>query len=407
MRGRIGWSPLIAFILAGCCAPGGPLVRVPPAPDIEAARKENSVIWYTSLRRETAAKLMEAFRRASGIDVRGFHGSDAALKSRFVGEWTGKKAGADLLQLTDPGMFADLKARGLLRRADTPNLLKVPRWLRDSGGFWVASHVVTAVLAYRPDRLKPGSVPRSWSALADARFRNRLIVPDPAESGPAFYWAAAMVRLHGWNFLEALGRNAAAVLPYREAAGRLAAGQAWVSGGLSGEDVWRAGRAGRPVALGIPAEGVPAIPAAAALPEGALHPIAGAAFLDFLLSPPAQRILASDGFYPALPDVRAPAGRTALNRLRLLQLPWERTARSGEKFRRRLGRSLRAAARSGAMFPESPGVAGAPRPAGRRALAHPVEPVPAGLVRGGAHPCGGFGFLTAGLQPFRVSFRSR
>ncbi|MDP6618535.1 MAG: extracellular solute-binding protein, partial [Nitrospinota bacterium] len=318
MRRQIGWFPFFLLFLGGCCAGAGPLVRVPAAPDVRAGLAEKVVNWYTSLRGETAAGLIEAFQEKHSIRVAIFQGSDPALVSRFLRERQGPKANADVLQLTDPGLFAGLKQRGLLRPAEVPNGLKVPSWLRGSGGFWVASHVVTAVLAYRPDRLKTGSVPRSWSDLADARFRNRLIVPDPAESGPAFYWAAAMARLHGWGFLEALGRNAAAVLPYHEAAGGLAAGQAWVSGGLSGEEVWRAGRAGRPVTLGIPAEGVPAIPAAAALPKGAPHPAAGAAFLNFLLSPPAQRILAGDGFYPALPGVRAPAGRTALKRLRLL-----------------------------------------------------------------------------------------
>ncbi|MFQ5691912.1 MAG: ABC transporter substrate-binding protein [Nitrospinota bacterium] len=215
--------------------------------------------------------------------------------------------------------------------------------------------------------------------------------PDPSEGGPAFYWAAAMARLHGWGFLQALGRNAAAVVSYREAAERVAGGRAAVSGGLSGEAVWREGRKGKPVVLGVPAEGVPAIPAATGLPKGAAHPNAGALFLSFLLSPAAQRVLAGDGFYPALVGEAPPAGRVALEKLRLLQLPWERTARRGEALRRRLRRSLAGGASppGSAANPKGPGVGRASsRPRPRSSLEARVRKA---RLPGVSHPCGWFG----------------
>jgi hypothetical protein len=115
-----------------------------------------------------------------------------------------------------------------------------------------------------------------------------------------------------------------------------------VFAGMSGEDVWRVGQANGSIQLVVPQEGVPAVPAAAALPKGSPHPQAGALFLNFLLSPEAQRILSVDGFYPALSNESAPAGRIALQDLRLLQLPWKQTAQRGEDFYRRLRKSLKA-----------------------------------------------------------------
>ena len=376
------------FFLAGCCAPAGPLVKVPPTPDVQSARSEKAVVWYTPLRRETADRLVAAFRKTHRVEVSIVWGTNLELVTHFLEGLRGNKSEVDVLQLTDPGLFANLKKRKLLRQADVPNRLRVPHWMRDPDGFWVAPFVVTAVLAHRADRLKQGKPPRSWRDLADPRFRKRLLLPDPAEGGPAFYWAAAMVRLHGWGFLEALGRNAAAVVPYREAAERIASGGEAISGGLSGEDAWREGQKGKPVVLGIPAEGVPAIPAATALPKGAAHPNAAALFLNFLLSPAAQRILAGDGFYPALPGAAPPAGRIALDKLRLLQLPWEQTAQGGEDFRKKLSRSLKAGAPASVSALQPSRMRPSLQPGTRSAPGRPPNPV---KEVSSSHPCGWFG----------------
>ncbi|MBI2880748.1 MAG: extracellular solute-binding protein [Candidatus Tectomicrobia bacterium] len=380
MLRRKRWPTFLPLLLAGCCASAGPLIKASPTPDVQAARRERAVVWYTSLRRETAGKLIAAFREKHPIDVAVSHGSDVALGSQFLRGVREGRAEVDVLQLTDPGLLAGLKRRGLLREADVPSRLKVPPWLQDPEGFWVATHVQTAVLAYRRDRVQEGSPPRSWRDLADPRFRGRLVLPDPAEGGPAFYWAAAMERLLGRDFLEALGKNAAALVSSQEAGERMASGRQAVFAGVSGEEAWRVGRSGQPVETVVPPEGVPAVPAASALPKGAPHPAAGALFLDFLLSPAAQRVLAEEGFYPALPEAGPPAGRTALDRLRLLQLPWEGTARDGEALRQRLRQTLKAGASAGVP---------APPPALARAPLRPIPPPsPKALPADPPHPCG-------------------
>lgn len=373
------------FFLAGCCAPAGPLVKVPPPPNVVTARAEKTLTWYTPLRRETAQKLATVFRNTVGIEVQIVRGSDLELASRFLQAVREERVEVDVLQLTDPGLIVGLKLGGLLRKAEVPNRLRLPHWMRGSAGFWAAPYVVTVVLGYRADRVKPADRPRSWRDLADARFRKLLVLPDPAEGGPGFYWAAAMARLHGWDFLEALGRNAAAVVPYREAAERMVRSSEAVSGGLSGEDVWRGGEKGGSVVLRIPSEGIPAIPAAVALPRGAAHPQAAMLFLNFLLSAEAQRLLAEDGFYPALPGSAPPPGRIALDKLRLLQVSWERTAKEGDKLRQRLRRSL-----GGGNLVSDSALDSSMRRTSLRLEEGPPTVRPAGLS-GRFHPCGWFG----------------
>jgi iron(III) transport system substrate-binding protein len=355
---------------------------MPPAPDLQAASGEKAVIWYTPLRRETADKIVAAFRARYPINVVTIQDSDVRLAWRFRQANTGKGVKADVLQLTDPGVMADLTERGLLREAAVPNRLNVPPWLRDRENFWVAPYAVTAVLAYRRDDIEAGETPRTWRDLAKPQFRNRLVVPDPGEGGPAFYWAAAMAKLHGWKFLKELGRNSASMVPFYQADAQMSVSKKMVFVGLSGEDVWRVGQARGGVQLVVPQEGVPVVPAAAALPKDSPHPQAGALFLNFLLSP-------ADGFYPVPPKENAPPGRIALEDLRFLQLPWKQTAQRGEDFYLRLRKSLKADARISVYKPPLNGRRGVGNETAFQMGANSGGPSSVGAPAP-SHPCGWF-----------------
>ncbi len=355
------------------------------------------MIWHTSLRKETAEKIIQDFQEKISIRVEPTYGTDAELRAKLLSAEPGQPR-PDVFQSTDPGVLVELKGVGLLRPAEIPNRLRVSPWLADSDAAWVAPYVETAVMAYRTDKGPKGKPPIRWQDLRDTRFRHRLIVPDPSAGGPAFYWGASLARLYGWEYMEAIGKNAA-VVPYGDAAMRLLAGGAVFSGGLSGEDVWRARRAGRPVAPVIPEEGIPAIPAGTALLTGSPHPNAGALFLNYLLSLDAQRLFAADGFYAARADVEPPAGRVPLNRIRLLQVSWERTARRADDLKERLSRALQAG-RPAAKTLKIRDREAEQKPLPRRG---PVR-IKAESSSGPLHPCGWFGRNTA-KETIRLSLR--
>ena len=389
--------PLLFLSLAGCCTPAGPLVRLPKAPDVKLGQAEGVVTWHTSLRKETAEKIIQDFQEKVPIRVEPTYGTDAELRAKLLSEESGQPR-PDVFQSTDPGVLVELKGVGLLRPAEFPNRFRVPPWLTDSDASWVAPYVVTAVMAYRTDKGPNGKPPIRWQDLRDSRFRDRLIVPDPSAGGPAFYWGASLAKLYGWGYIEAIGKNAV-VVPYEDATMRLLAGGAALSGGLSGEDVWRARRDGRPVAPVISEEGIPVIPAGAALLTGSSHPNAGALFLNYLLSADAQRIFAADGFYAARADVAPPAGRAPLNRIRLLQVSWERTARRADDLKKRLSRALQAG-RPAAKALKIRNRKAEPKPLSRRG---PVR-IKTEAFSGPLHPCGWFRRNTA-RETIRLSLR--
>lgn len=335
------WVISLFFLsLAGCCSPAGPLVRLPEAFETKLGQAEGLVTWYTPLRKETAEKIIWDFQKRFQIRVEPTYGTDTELREKLL---SGNGGRPDVYQTTDPGVFAELNKLGLIRLAEVPNRYFVSPWLTGSGASWVAPYIVTAVMAYRTDK-GPKDKPLRWQNLRDIRFRRRLIVPDPSLGGPAFYWAASLARLYGWRYIEAIGKNAVLV-SYEEATTRLLEKNAILSGGLSGEDVWRAERDNLPVVPIIPEEGILAIPAGAALLNDSSHPNAGLLFLNYLLSVNAQRIFVEDGFYAARTDMGPPTGRVPLNRLRLLQISWEKTALLSGELQKRLGHLPRTTSR--------------------------------------------------------------
>ena len=331
---------LIFLSLLGCCAPAGPLAPLPKTLKSKLGRAEGSVTWYTPLRRETAEKIILDFQRRFQVRVEPTYGTDAELRKKLL---SGSEQRPDVYQSTDPGVFTELEELGLIRLAEVPNRYFVSPWLTGSDASWVAPYVVTAVMAYRTDKGSIGKVLR-WQNLRDIRFRSRLIVPDPSLGGPAFYWAVSLARLYGWRYVEAIGKNAILV-SYEEATTRLITKNAILSGGLSGEDVWRAKRDNLPVTLIIPEEGILAIPAGVALLNGSSYPNAGLLFLNYLLSKDAQRIFVEDGFYAARTDMEPPTGRVPLGRLRMLQISWKKTALLSGSLKKRLGHLFRVPSR--------------------------------------------------------------
>ena len=322
---------LLFLFLAGCCGP----VALGPHPDsldLQGAQEEGEVTLYANLDKALAEEIGRAFQEAHGIRVVPFLGSNQEVLARL------RKNPPDVLHLNDPGPFFELKKEGLLRPRQLETSAKVPAWLKDAENSWIAPRATAALLVHRTQG-EEKEAPKTWRELEG--FKDRLVLPDPEGSVTSFYWSMTAVNLYGWDFLRGLAQNQLLVKEVSPQALTLVAqGDRGAAIAVEGDAAWRALQRGEPLSLTFPEEGVPVVPAPAALIKGSPHPKAGEILLEFLLSDQVQKLFALKGIYPSRADIPPPEGLPALSDVSLLQPNWELVARRRSELRRELRRAL-------------------------------------------------------------------
>src|SRR3954468_13148970 len=69
--------------------------------DVEAARREGSLSWYTSTPVDLAQQLIEAFQKETGIKVRLLRTGGQAVLRRILPEIAAGQPGADVITMSD------------------------------------------------------------------------------------------------------------------------------------------------------------------------------------------------------------------------------------------------------------------------------------------------------------------
>ena len=88
--------------------------RAADTADLEAAKKEGKIAWYTSTPIETANRIAKLFEEKTGIKVEIFRSGGTAVLRRFMQEYDAKRIGADVLTTSDPA--ASKKAAEAVQR---------------------------------------------------------------------------------------------------------------------------------------------------------------------------------------------------------------------------------------------------------------------------------------------------
>jgi iron(III) transport system substrate-binding protein len=170
-------------------------------------------------------------------------------------------------------------------------------------------------------RRAPDDPPRSLKDLADPKWaaRGRIGLSNPASSGTAYTIVPALVTAHGWEFIDALLRNAR-MTDYSETSfkwlkdGEVAAGFIFES--LLKDYI----AAGAPLKMIVPEEGIIQQADGCGLLAGAPHREAALAFLGWMASEEAHAIVRSAvGRRSARKGVAPPDGLIDLTGLRVIE----------------------------------------------------------------------------------------
>ncbi|MGK0620146.1 ABC transporter substrate-binding protein [Meiothermus cerbereus] len=270
---------------------------------------QGSLTLYTSEILTDINALVEAFKRQNpGVQLQVFRSGTGEVVAKLRAELEAGNPQPDLVWFANEDFFKELAGKGLLRRIP-PTVVGFPVQYAYGGGLYYEVRLLYNVIAVNTQRVR--EAPTLWRDLTKAPYRGLIAMPDPNFSGAALATVGTLAERLGFRYLEAL-KNAGMrieqsnpVLQQKLARGEY--GLAITTDFGVRQEIAK----GAPLAVVYPRDGAILVPTPVAIPTWSKNPRLAERFLNFLLSPEAQRIFSERGYYPVMPDAPKPKGSPA------------------------------------------------------------------------------------------------
>lgn len=262
-----------------------------------------AVVLYVSLDEPYARPVIEAFTRETGVPVRPLYDTEAnksrGLAQRILAEK--ERPRADVFWSSEVMQTLMLRSAGGLEVYRSPAAEGIPARYRDPEGYWTGFAARFRVLVYHNRKGSPAYVaapPQSLLELAEPRWKDQVAMANPL-FGTTTTEAGALFQVLGAErareYYRARRENGTRVVDGNSVAAELVARGELSVGQTDTDDAYSRIDQGLPLGIVFPdqkGKGALLIPNTAALVKGGPQPELGKRFLDFLLSPETEEILA-------------------------------------------------------------------------------------------------------------------
>jgi iron(III) transport system substrate-binding protein len=188
-----------ALLVAACAQAQG---LGPAAPDalVKAAQAEGEIMVYSSEDEHTQRATLAAFEKKYGIKGSFIRFPTGPLMQRFNTEHDAGKVQVDVVSVSSPVPFEARAERFLqLSPQAVPNLAQ---WPKAAVKPTYLNHTMDIVaLVYNTEQLKPSEVPKTWSDLADPKWKGKFLLTDPQVADNYMGWLDAVERAKGSDLL--------------------------------------------------------------------------------------------------------------------------------------------------------------------------------------------------------------
>jgi len=161
----------VALLLA---VVGMPAAFAEPSPKlVEAAKKEGSLAFYTSIAEKDVIAIASDFEKRYGIKVNVWRASSVKVLQRLTAEKQANRWDFDVADVSGPEMEALFK-EGLLQPVHSPLQAELlPETVPAHHG-WMPQFLSVFVQAYNTNAVKRSELPRSYADLADPKWKGKL-----------------------------------------------------------------------------------------------------------------------------------------------------------------------------------------------------------------------------------------
>ena len=269
-----------------------------------------------------ADKLAAAFTEQTGVEVEQFQGTTGEILARLEAEKANPVADVVILASWSDGL--SMKADGQLESYTPAHADQINSGWIDSD-HTLFGYSASAVGVIYNTTVVP-ELNADWAELADAKYKDMIAIPDPEKSGACKDFLAGLVTgldngeaiMQSWadNGLTVPGANKAALEAVMTGEkGILIAGVDY--------NAYSSMKKGEPLKIYYPASGTVVNPRPAMIPKTAPNKDNAKAFVDFLFSDEAQKLVADAYLLPGRSDVTC-ENRTNLADIPQLSVNWDK-----------------------------------------------------------------------------------
>jgi iron(III) transport system substrate-binding protein len=268
--------------------------------------------------------MKKEFEAATGATLSVFQGNTGQVLARLDAEKS--RPQADVVILADWSAAIDMAGKGQVQALSPKGIERVPARFKDAGNMYVAQGISALGLGYNT----ASPAPKEWEDLTGPDWKDKITMPDPAQSGSAYDFLAGLLQNlgddKGWalftamraNGIEVPGTNDAAINPVVTGAKR---------GVLAGVDYLLYARIknNEPVGIVYPASGTVVSPRPMVLLKEAPNADGGKAFVEYMLSDQGQAQVIKTLLLPAREDLKADPSRAQLADIKALPVDYAKS----------------------------------------------------------------------------------
>lgn len=325
---------LAVGLLVSLAAPALAQSFVPDPVDLDAAKREGKVAWYTSTPVEAAQKIANLFQADTGIRVELFRSGGSAILRRFAQEMAAGRVAVDVLTTSDPAASAEFAARGMFVAFRPRNFDKIPDAAKDKDGRFIAQRLNMLAMFVREDKVAPADLPKTWKDLTDARYKGKMVMPDPSFTALQLMVVATLSKTYGWEFYEKLRANDIMIVQgHQQVEDMLKRGERVIAAEGLDSYAYDDRKSGIKVATIYPVDGTFAVPSPTAIVKGGPNPNAAKAFAEFMIGDAVQTMFPAEGHYAARVDMPPPEGNPPLGSLKLISVDYDEIQRNEAKVK--------------------------------------------------------------------------
>lgn len=297
---------------------------------VEAAKKEKTLVFYTSVSVPNAKERIDTFKKKYPFaQVDFFRASGERTLNRILAETRAGKWDFDVVGLTQIGTLTQQK---VLAPYISPEAKAYIPEFKDPAGDWTGVSNIYYVISYNTKLVSEREAPRRWEDLLDPKWKGKISM-DREE----YSWYATLLEAWGKDktqkFMEALARqNIQWRKDHALIAQLMAAGEFPLS-------IAYAHRIEEMKTKGAPVEWVHTVdPIVTSVNRIAMsakpnNPSATRLFIDFILSKEGQGIIRAQGRVPARSDVEPLSPKMDQSKLKLKTVPQDLALRYNEYMR--------------------------------------------------------------------------
>ncbi len=292
---------------------------------VGCTKKSGPTLWiYTSIYPHVVEDMkVKVAAKFPGVDIKWYQGGSENVAAKVNSELLSGKTQADLIISSDLFWYEDLRAKNQFLAYDSPMAAKVPPQFKDPGHFWSASRVPVMVVAYNSDVYSAADAPKSFADLALPKFKEKVAMPSPLESGTAFTAVALISRKLGWDYFARLRANGAIAAGGNSAVMARIESKERPVGMVLLENVLTTRKRNPKIVAVYPTEGAVTIPSPIAITASTAQPELAKQVYDYFFSKEAQEALTKGDMYSIFTEIAPPQGAEPWMKVLAASMPWD------------------------------------------------------------------------------------